>query len=132
MGERECGMLVGMRPPSFVRTLTEEERQALEQGLRSPEAFVVRRCQILLARARGERAPRIAQDLGLDDQTVLDALQACNAQGRAGLQQGPRAPHAPAWSSARSRPSGCGRSCIAALASLANRPASGRWPGRPR
>ena len=50
----------GMRPPIFVRTLTDDERQALEKGLRSNDAFVLRRCQILLASARGERAPRIA------------------------------------------------------------------------
>ena len=35
MDERECGTLEGMRPPIFVRTLTDDERQALEQGLRS-------------------------------------------------------------------------------------------------
>ncbi len=60
MDERECGTLLGMRPPIFVRTLTDDERQALEQGLRSKDAFVLRRCQILLASARGERAPRSA------------------------------------------------------------------------
>src|SRR5215470_10417319 len=70
-----------MRPPIFVRTLSDDERQALEKGLRSADAFVVRRCQILLASARGERAPRIAASLGIDDQTVLDALQAFNASG---------------------------------------------------
>jgi transposase len=88
MGERECGTLVGMRPPIFVRPLTEEEQQTLEKGLRSPDAFVLRRCQILLASARGERAPRIAQYLGIDDQTVLDALHAFNAKGLACLQKG--------------------------------------------
>jgi transposase len=87
MGERECGTLVGMRPPIFVRTLTEMERQALEQGLRSKDAFVLRRCQILLASARGERAPRIAAYLGIDDQTVLDALHAFNATGLQALQK---------------------------------------------
>ena len=76
-----------MRPPIFVRTLTDEERQAVEQGLHSPDAFVLRRCQILLASARGERAPRIAASLGLDDQTVLDALHAFNATGLACLQK---------------------------------------------
>jgi hypothetical protein len=76
-----------MRPPIFARTLTEDEQQALEQGLRSPVAFVLRRCQIVLASARGERAPRSAEHLGCDDQTVLDALYACNATGRACLQK---------------------------------------------
>jgi uncharacterized membrane protein len=32
-----------MRPPIFVRTLSDDERQALEQGLRSKDAFVLRR-----------------------------------------------------------------------------------------
>jgi transposase len=42
---------------------------------------VVRRCQILLASARGERAPRIAIQVGCDDQTVLDGLHAFNVRG---------------------------------------------------
>ena len=87
MDERECGTLVGMRPPIFVRTLTQEEREALEKGLRAKDAFVLRRCQILLASARGERAPRIASYLGIDDQTVLDALHAFNASGLTSLQK---------------------------------------------
>ncbi len=41
-----------------VRTLSKEERKALEAGLRSSDAFVLRRCQILLASARGERPGR--------------------------------------------------------------------------
>jgi transposase len=87
MDERECGTLEGMRPPIFVRTLTDDERQALEKGLRSTDAFVLRRCQILLSSARGERAPRIAEHLGCDDQTVLDALHAFNAVRLACLQK---------------------------------------------
>src|SRR5262245_7364635 len=87
MGERECGTLSGMRPPIFVRTLTDDERQALEQSLRSPDAFILRRCQMLLASSRGERAPRIAEQLGCDDQTVLDALHAFNAAGLACLRK---------------------------------------------
>ena len=51
------------------------------------DAFVLRRCQILLASARGERAPRIADVPGLDDQTVLDALHAFNAAGLTSLQK---------------------------------------------
>jgi transposase len=87
MDERECGTLAGMRPPIFVRPLTDAERQAVTAGLRSSDAFVLRRCQILLASARGERAPRIAAQLGCDDQTVLDALHAFNAVGLACLQK---------------------------------------------
>jgi transposase len=87
MDERECGTLEGMRAPIFVRTLTEDERRALEKGLRAKDAFVLRRCQILLGSAHGERAPRIAEQLGCDDRTVLDALHAFNAVGLACLQK---------------------------------------------
>jgi transposase len=88
-------MLANMRMPIFVRPLTDAERQALTRGLRSPDTFVLRRCQILLASARGERAPRIATQVGCDDQTVLDALHAFNAHGLAALQKGSSRPHRP-------------------------------------
>jgi transposase len=81
-----------MRPPIFVRPLTDAERQAVTAGLRSSDAFVLRRCQILLASARGERAPRIAAQLGCDDQTVLDALHAFNAAGLPALRKGSSRP----------------------------------------
>jgi transposase len=81
-----------MRPPIFVRSLADRERTALEHGLRAADAFVLRRCQILLASARGERAPQIAAYLGIDDQTVLDALHAFNARGLASLTKGSSRP----------------------------------------
>src|SRR5258708_33283627 len=81
-----------MRHPIFVRTLTDDERQALEKGLRSKDVFVLRRCQILLSSGRGERAPRIAEHLGCDDQTVLAALHAFNAHGLEALRQGSSRP----------------------------------------
>jgi hypothetical protein len=33
-------MVTNMRPPIFVRTLSEEEREALEEGLRSSERLL--------------------------------------------------------------------------------------------
>jgi transposase len=84
---------MGMRTPIFVRPLTDAERHELERGLRSSDAFVLRRCQILLASARGERAPQIARQLGCDDQTVLDALHAFNAVGLDALRKGSSRPH---------------------------------------
>jgi hypothetical protein len=42
-----------MKPPIFVRTLSKDERKRLEAGLRSSDAFVLRRCQILWP-AQGE------------------------------------------------------------------------------
>src|SRR5215207_4839388 len=88
---------MSMRPPIFVRTLSEEEREALEEGLRSSEAFVLRRCQILLASARGEIAPQIAKNLGCGAQTVRDAIHDFNEHGLDALKASssrPREVHA--------------------------------------
>ena len=81
-----------MRPPKFVRPLRDAEREAVAAGLRSSDAFTLRRCQIVLASARGERAPQIAEQVGCDDQTVLDAIAAFNARGLACVRRGSRRP----------------------------------------
>src|SRR5712692_6228613 len=81
-----------MKPPIFIRPLSEDEQRQIQAGLRSSDAFVLRRCQILLASARGERAPRIAHYLGIDDQTVLDALHAFNTDGLKCLTKGSSRP----------------------------------------
>ncbi len=81
-----------MRPPIFVRPLTDAERARVEAGLRSSDAFTLRRCQIVLASARGERAPAIARHLGCDDQTVREAIQAFNARGVDALGRGSHRP----------------------------------------
>lgn len=70
-----------MRAPIFVRALTDEEHARLVAGWRSSDAFVFRRCQILLASARGAIARVIAGNLGCDDQTVRTAIAAFNARG---------------------------------------------------
>jgi transposase len=79
-----------MKPPIFVRPLTDAERERIEAGLRSSDAFTLRRSQILLASARGERAPAIARQLGCDDQTVREAIHAFAATGLAALRPGSR------------------------------------------
>lgn len=81
-----------MRPPVFVRVITDEERKGLEAGLRSSEAFVMRRCQILLASERGQRVPQIVRTLGCDDQTALNAIHDFNKRGLASLTPGSRRP----------------------------------------
>jgi transposase len=81
-----------MKPPIFVRTLSKKEREALEAGLRSSDAFVLRRCQILLASARGERAPRIADNLGCGSQTVRNAIHDFNERGLGALRAGSSRP----------------------------------------
>jgi transposase len=84
--------LFRMKPPIFVRELSEEERERLEAGLRSKDAFVMRRCQILLASARGEFPPKIAQSLGCASQTVRNAIRAFNERGLDALTAGSSRP----------------------------------------
>lgn len=82
-----------MRQPIFLRPLSEKEREQIEAGLRSSEAFVMRRSQILLASARGERVPRIAATLSCDQQTVRNAIHSFNQKGLDALPAGSRRPH---------------------------------------
>jgi transposase len=70
-----------MKTPIFVRSFSEEEREALQAGLRSKNTFTLRRCQMLLASSRGEHAPRIAESLGCGPQTVRDAIHDFNERG---------------------------------------------------
>ena len=82
-----------MQAPLVVRRLSDEERRALEVGLRSADAFVLRRCQLLLASARGEHTPQIARSLGCSAQAVRQVIKAFNARGLQVLQPGSRRPH---------------------------------------
>jgi len=82
-----------MRRPIFVRPLTEGEHAALTAALRSGDAFVLRRAQIVLASARGERAPQIARHVGCDDQTVREVIRAFDATGLAVLTRQSHRPH---------------------------------------
>ncbi len=82
-----------MRTPIFIRPFTEDEQRQIQAGLRSSDAFVLRRCQVLLASARGERASVIARQLGCDDQTVRNVIHGFNADGLAVLQEGSSRPH---------------------------------------
>src|SRR5262245_65821197 len=71
--------------PLYVRPLTNPERAAFQRGLRSPDAFTLRRCQILLASADGQRPSQIAVALGCAVQTVRDALRAFRSEALACL-----------------------------------------------
>ncbi len=82
-----------MRTPLYVRPLTTEEQTRIEHGLQSRQAFTLRRCQILLASARGQRARVIAEQLGCSDQTVREAIQAFQQEGLGALQPKSHAPH---------------------------------------
>jgi transposase len=70
-----------MKTPIFVRSFSEEEREALQAGPRSKDTFTMRRCQALLASSRGEYAPKIAQSLGCGPQTVRDAIHDFDERG---------------------------------------------------
>ena len=74
-----------MRPPIFVRSLSDTEKEQLETALRSKDAFVMRRAQVILASDRGERAPQIARSLGCGSQTARDAIHDFNERGLAAL-----------------------------------------------
>jgi transposase len=82
-----------MKQPIFVRPLSEEEHKQLEAGLRSSDAFVLRRAQILLASSRGERVPSIARALSCDQQTVRNAIHTFHRSGPAALCAGSHHPH---------------------------------------
>jgi transposase len=82
-----------MKAPIFIRPLSDNERRQLKVGLHSSDAFVLRRCQILLASERGERAPAIARQLGCDGQTVRNVINGFNARGLAVLAAGSSRPH---------------------------------------
>ena len=81
-----------MKPPIFVRELSENEREGLQAGVRSKDAFVMRRCQILLASARGEYPPKIAATLGCASQTARNAIRAFNQRGMDALTPGSSTP----------------------------------------
>src|SRR5262245_38202240 len=82
-----------MKPPIYVRPLTDAERAAVEQGLRSSDAYTLRRSQILAASARGDQVPRIARRLSCNERTVRNAIHAFNREGGAALTRRSSAVH---------------------------------------
>jgi len=83
-----------MQRPIFVRPLADAERDAVEVGLRSSDAFTLRRSQILSASARGATVPRIARSLSCNEQTVRNAIHAFDQGGTAALTKRSCAVHA--------------------------------------
>jgi transposase len=81
-----------MHPPLFVRELSDPERAQLQASLRAPNAFTLRRAQILLASAAGHRPREIARRLGCATQTVRNAIHAFNGTGLAALSAGSSRP----------------------------------------
>jgi transposase len=82
-----------MKPPIFIRALTDAEQHQLLGGLRSADAFIARRCQILLASAQGQRCTTIARNLHCAVATVHNALHAFDHDGLSCLQPKSSRPH---------------------------------------
>ena len=87
-------ILYAMKRPIYVRPLSDAERETLEAGLRSPDAFTLRRCQILLASADGQNAYQIARNLSCNPQTARNAIHKFNEEGLSeALKRGSHHPH---------------------------------------
>ena len=76
----------------FVRELSGEERQSLEVGLKSRDAFLLRRSQVLLGSSRGEPVRQIAPAVGCCRQTVRNVIASFNQRGLDSLSQGSTRP----------------------------------------
>jgi transposase len=76
-----------MKAPMYVRTLSPAEQAEIEAGLRSSNAFILRRSQILLASSRKQRPRELARNLGCATQTVRNAIHAFEEKGLACLTQ---------------------------------------------
>ena len=79
-----------MKNPLFVRKLTAEEQNALEDALASNVSFTLRRAQILRLSSQQRRPQQIADDLGCAVQTVRNAIHAFHDHGLDALE--PQAP----------------------------------------
>jgi transposase len=77
----------------MVRLLNPEELVTLKQGLRSSDAFTLRRCQILLASNQGHTPQQISAQLSCSDQCVWEAIHAFHREGLAGLKAKSHATH---------------------------------------
>ena len=77
----------------IVRELIPEEMATLKQGLRSSNAFTLRRCQILLASNQGHTPQQISAPLHCSDQCVREAIHAFHREGLACLKAKSHATH---------------------------------------
>jgi transposase len=84
---------LGVKPYRFVRPLTTAERTALAAGLGRDDAFVLRRCQIVLGSADGESVPVLAKRVGRTERNVPAVLDAFEARGLACLERRRSRPH---------------------------------------
>jgi transposase len=83
------------KPHVFSRPLATAERGELEAGLRSPDAFTLRRSQIILASSRGRSPAEIAEYVGCTPQAVRNAIRAFRSEGLHSLTAKSKAPRHP-------------------------------------
>jgi transposase len=76
-----------MKAPIYVRAFIPVEQERIAAGLRSSDAFTLRRSQILLASSRKQCPAEIALNLGCATQTVRNAIHAFEQQGVTCLKQ---------------------------------------------
>ena len=88
--------LLGMHPPIFVREPSGAERAQLEASLRAPNAFTVRRAQIVLLSAAGQRPRQLARGFCCAGPTVRNGIRAFNTTGLAALTAGSSRPRSAA------------------------------------
>src|SRR5688572_21308255 len=125
-----------MREPIFARPLSDAERETLKAALRSPDAFTLRRCQILLSSADGKKsAYKIASKLGCNSQTVRNVIHK-RSTGEAFKRLLERAPaaHTPRLirPSMNTEPRLLGRCCTRVPGTSARIAACGPWRWLPR
>src|SRR4051794_3561273 len=90
--------------PLYVRSLTDAEHQVLQDSLRASDAFVLRRAQIVLASAAGERSGQSAPRVGFTTQGVRHVIQAFTVNVRGLDVLRPGSPHPGAGVSACDTP----------------------------
>ena len=81
-----------MSPKRFVRAFTAEEKAAIASGLKSKDAFVLRRSQMLHLSSEGFSTAEIASKVGQHPESVRQVIQKFEAAGLAVLKQGSRRP----------------------------------------
>ena len=82
-----------MKSRISIQKISDEEREKIERGLQSSEAFVMRRCQILLASDRGESIKTIAEQLGCSLELPRVVINGFNEKGLDILKEKSKRPH---------------------------------------
>jgi hypothetical protein len=76
-----------MKPPIFIRPLTDDERRQLEADRRTADAFRVRRAPSVLASATRLSPKPMAPLMGCAGPTVRNVMHAFNTRGVEGLEK---------------------------------------------